>query len=68
MNEQVENHTYQFLDQHGIPYEKLSHPADKPFKTKYLSSQLGHARLSFASATYRSALCRLPGMNIGWWN
>ncbi|MDE6610201.1 MAG: prolyl-tRNA synthetase associated domain-containing protein [Muribaculaceae bacterium] len=25
-------------------------PADKPFKTKYLSSQLGCARLSFASA------------------
>ena len=25
-------------------------PADKPFKTKYLSSQLGCARLSFATA------------------
>lgn len=28
----------------------LMMPADKPFKTKYLSSQLGCARLSFASA------------------
>ena len=27
-------------------------PADKPFKTKYLSSQLGCARLSFASAEH----------------
>lgn len=27
-------------------------PADKPFKTKYLSSQIGCARLSFASAEH----------------
>lgn len=31
-------------------YYLLMIPADKPFKTKYLSSQLGCARLSFASA------------------
>lgn len=30
----------------------LMMPADKPFKTKYLSSQLGCARLSFASAEH----------------
>ncbi|MDE5922206.1 MAG: prolyl-tRNA synthetase associated domain-containing protein [Muribaculum sp.] len=30
-------------------YYLLMIPADKPFKTKYLSSQLGCARLSFAS-------------------
>lgn len=30
----------------------LMMPADKPFKTKYLSSQLGCARLSFASADH----------------
>lgn len=31
-------------------YYLLMIPADKPFKTKYLSSQLGCARLSFASS------------------
>jgi Ala-tRNA(Pro) deacylase len=101
MNEQVETHTYQFLDQHGIPYEKLSHPAaftmeecaavetrlgapicknlflcnrqqtqfyllmlpaDKPFKTKYLSSQLGCARLSFATEEHMVSLLGIhPG-------
>jgi hypothetical protein len=62
MNEEVETHTYQFLDQHGIPYEKLSHPADKPFKTKYLSSQLGHARLSFATEEHMVSLLGIhPG-------
>lgn len=34
--------------QHTLFY-LLMMPADKPFKTKYLSSQLGCARLSFAS-------------------
>lgn len=37
-------------------------PADKPFKTKYLSSQLGCARLSFASAEEMYARLRIhPG-------
>ena len=37
-------------------------PADKPFKTKYLSSQLGCARLSFASAEAMSELLQIaPG-------
>lgn len=37
-------------------------PADKPFKTKYLSSQLGCARLSFASAeAMRELLNIAPG-------
>ena len=37
-------------------------PADKPFKTKYLSSQLGCARLSFASAEMMSELLHIaPG-------
>lgn len=37
-------------------------PADKPFKTKYLSSQLGCARLSFASADKMDELLRIhPG-------
>jgi Ala-tRNA(Pro) deacylase len=101
MNEEVETHTYQFLDQHGIPYEELSHPAaytmeecaavetrlgapicknlflcnrqqtqfyllmlpaDKPFKTKYLSSQLGCARLSFATEEHMVSLLGIhPG-------
>lgn len=34
-------------------------PADKPFKTKYLSSQLGCARLSFASEE-----CMVKYLNI----
>lgn len=37
-------------------------PADKPFKTKYLSSQLGCARLSFASAEAMNDLLHIsPG-------
>ena len=37
-------------------------PADKPFKTKYLSSQLGCARLSFASAEAMGELLHIaPG-------
>ena len=37
-------------------------PADKPFKTKYLSSQLGCARLSFASPEAMSELLHIaPG-------
>lgn len=37
-------------------------PADKPFKTKYLSSQLGCARLSFASADAMRELLHIsPG-------
>ena len=37
-------------------------PADKPFKTKYLSSQLGCARLSFASAEAMAELLHIaPG-------
>lgn len=37
-------------------------PADKPFKTKYLSSQLGCARLSFASAEMMEELLHIhPG-------
>lgn len=37
-------------------------PADKPFKTKYLSSQLGCARLSFASAEHMENMLRIhPG-------
>ena len=38
-------------------------PADKPFKTKYLSSQLGCARLSFASAETMAELLHIaPGV------
>lgn len=37
-------------------------PADKPFKTKYLSGQLGCARLSFASAGHMEELLHIhPG-------
>lgn len=37
-------------------------PADKPFKTKYLSSQLGCARLSFATADKMEELLHIqPG-------
>lgn len=40
----------------------LMMPADKPFKTKYLSSQLGCARLSFASAEEMEQLLSIhPG-------
>lgn len=37
-------------------------PSDKPFKTKYLSSQIGCSRLSFASAEDMETLLRIhPG-------
>ena len=40
----------------------LMMPADKPFKTKYLSSQLGCARLSFASSEAMKELLHIePG-------
>lgn len=40
----------------------LMMPADKPFKTKYLSSQLGCARLSFATADHMMELLHIhPG-------
>lgn len=43
-------------------YFLLMIPADKPFKTKYLSSQLGCARLSFASAEAMEELLHIaPG-------
>ena len=43
-------------------YFLLMIPADKPFKTKYLSSQLGCARLSFASAEAMNELLHIaPG-------
>ena len=43
-------------------YFLLMIPADKPFKTKYLSSQLGCARLSFASSEAMSELLHIaPG-------
>lgn len=47
--------------QHTL-YFLLMMPADKPFKTKYLSSQLGCARLSFATAEEMDELLRIhPG-------
>ena len=43
-------------------YFLLMIPADKPFKTKYLSSQLGCARLSFASSEAMGELLHIaPG-------
>lgn len=43
-------------------YFLLMIPAGKPFKTKYLSSQLGCARLSFASAEAMNGLLHIaPG-------
>ncbi len=43
-------------------YYLLMLPADKPFKTKYLSGQLGCARLSFASAEAMEELLHIrPG-------
>ena len=40
----------------------LMMPGDKPFKTKYLSAQLGCARLSFADAGHMAALLQtIPG-------
>lgn len=32
-------------------------PGDKPFKTKFLSAQIGSARLSFAKSEYMEELC-----------
>jgi Ala-tRNA(Pro) deacylase len=101
MNEETALRTYQFLDAHGIPYERLDHPAaytmeecaavevqlgapicknlflcnrqqtqfyllmlpgDKVFKTKYLSAQLGCARLSFADEAHMVSLLGIhPG-------
>lgn len=47
--------------QHSL-FFLLMMPADKPFKTKYLSSQLGCARLSFASPQEMEQLLRIhPG-------
>lgn len=43
-------------------YYLLMMPADKPFKTKYLSGQLGCARLSFATAEAMWQMLRIaPG-------
>ena len=43
-------------------YYMLMIPADKPFKTKYLSSQLGCARLSFATSEKMEELLHIhPG-------
>ena len=43
-------------------YFLLMIPADKPFKTKYLSSQLGCARLSFATSEAMMELLHIaPG-------
>ena len=43
-------------------YYLLMIPADKPFKTKYLSSQLGCARLSFATSEKMEELLHIhPG-------
>lgn len=44
----------------------LMMPGDKPFKTKYLSAQLGCARLSFADAAHMAAyLSTIPGSVSG---
>ena len=46
----------------GTVFYLLMMPADKPFKTKYLSSQLGCARLSFASEDAMWEMLRIhPG-------
>lgn len=46
----------------GTQFYLLMMPGDKPFKTKYLSSQLGCARLSFADAEHMAACLRtIPG-------
>ncbi len=46
----------------GTAFYLLMMPGDKPFKTKFLSSQLGCARLSFADAGHMEAYLRtIPG-------
>ena len=46
----------------GTAFYLLMMPGDKPFKTKYLSSQLGCARLSFADAGHMDKYLRtIPG-------
>ena len=46
----------------GTQFYLLMMPGDKPFKTKYLSAQLGCARLSFADAEHMAAYLRtIPG-------
>lgn len=46
----------------GTEFYLVMMPGDKPFKTKYLSSQLGCARLSFADAGHMEAyLHTVPG-------
>ena len=46
----------------GTAFYLLMMPGGKPFKTKYLSAQLGCARLSFAGAEPMDALLRtIPG-------
>ena len=46
----------------GTEFYLLMMPGDKPFKTKYLSAQLGCARLSFADAEHMASyLETVPG-------
>ena len=46
----------------GTEFYLLMMPGDKPFKTKYLSAQLGCARLSFADAGHMEKYLRtIPG-------
>ena len=46
----------------GTAFYLLMMPGDKPFKTKYLSAQLGCARLSFADAGHMDRYLRtIPG-------
>ena len=46
----------------GTRFYLLMMPGDKPFKTKYLSAQLGCARLSFADAGHMAEYLRtVPG-------
>lgn len=45
----------------------LMMPADKPFKTKYLSSQLGCARLSFASVEHMQAMLHITPRRYHQW-
>ena len=40
-------------------------PGDKPFKTKFLSAQIGSARLSFAKAEYMEQFLDItPGLSL----
>ena len=46
----------------GTEFYMLMMPGDKPFKTKYLSAQLGCARLSFADGEHMARyLATIPG-------